>query len=146
MITAIDSSVLLAIFNEEPDGPGWIETLIHARREGRLIICQIVYAEIAPAFADRPSLDAALDRLGATVATVGNPAAWEAGRTFWRYRQQGGPREHLIPDFLIAAHARHQADRLAASDRGYLRHWFPDLPLLSPAGSSRCPGPPPSDS
>ena len=32
---------------------------------------------------------------------------------------------------LIAAHARTQADRLAAIDRGYLRRWFPDLKLFA---------------
>lgn len=51
---------------------------------------------------------------------------------FLRYRREGGPRHYLIPDFLVAAHARIQADRLAATDRGYLRRYFPSLALLSP--------------
>jgi len=37
----------------------------------------------------------------------------------------------MIPDFLVAGHALHQADRLAAIDRGYLRAYFPSLRLLA---------------
>jgi hypothetical protein len=44
------------------------------------------------------------------------------------------PRQHLVSDFLIAAHALSQAHRLAAVDRGYLRVWFPQLILLQPPG------------
>ena len=58
--------------------------------------------------------------------------AYLAGQTFLRYRRGGGPRQHLIPDFLIAAHASVQADRLAAINRGYLRTYFPALAVLSP--------------
>ncbi|MCY2963330.1 MAG: hypothetical protein NT069_06700 [Planctomycetota bacterium] len=54
-------------------------------------------------------------------------AAFQAGETFRRYQAAGGPRQHLVPDFLIAAHTMSQADRLAAVDRGYLRVWFPQL-------------------
>ncbi|MGH2396004.1 MAG: hypothetical protein ACRDFW_03235 [bacterium] len=57
---------------------------------------------------------------------------WLAGHAFKVYRQAGGPREHMIPDFLIATHAQMQADRLAVNDRGYIRRYFPDLSLLQP--------------
>lgn len=130
MITAIDSSVLLAIFNGEPDGGRWLDALILARREGRLILCEVVYAEIAPAFDDRASLDQRLESMGISIVPIDPAAAWQAGVTFRRYREEGGPREHMIPDFLIAAHALCHADRLAAADRGYLRRWFTDLRLL----------------
>lgn len=47
MKTAIDASVLLAIFNAEADARSWLRLLIEARRECRLLICDVVYAEIA---------------------------------------------------------------------------------------------------
>jgi hypothetical protein len=71
--------------------------------------------------------------LSITYEPTSPAAAHLAGHTFKRYRMAGGPRQHLVPDFLIAAHAEIQASRLAAIDRGYLRKWFPNLNLLTPA-------------
>lgn len=130
MRLALDTSVLLTIFNREPGAADWMEALIQARRQGQLLLCEVVYAELAPAFGTRTELDKVLDDLGARLDAITSEAAWLAGRTFRRYREEGGPRQHLIPDFLIAAHAHMQADRLAALDRGYLRRYFPDLALL----------------
>jgi predicted nucleic acid-binding protein len=132
MKTAIDSSVLLAIFNDEPDARAWVRCLIEARREGQLVICDVVYAELAPAFAAEMNLREALGKLGVSFESLTPAAAWQAGSSFRAYRDAGGPREQLIPDFLVAAHALVQADRLAAADRGYLRRYFSDLPLLKP--------------
>lgn len=131
MKTAIDSSVLLTIFNGEPDAERWLRSLIGARREGVLVLSDVVYAEVAPAFDSQEDLQNQLDRLGVSFETMLPAAAFLAGQIFRRYRVGGGPRKYMIPDFLIAAHACVQADRLAAVDRGYLRRYFPDLPLLA---------------
>lgn len=132
MIVAVDSSVLLAIFLDQARADRWMEALVRARREGRLTVCEVVYAEIAPAFRSKETLDDAVHALGIELDPMGAQAAWLAGQTFKTYRDAGGPRQHLIPDFLIAAHASIQADSLAAMDRGYLRRYFPDLSLAGP--------------
>ncbi|MCB1057872.1 MAG: type II toxin-antitoxin system VapC family toxin [Acidobacteria bacterium] len=137
MSIALDTSVLLTILLGEPDGEEWLETLIHARKRAQLVLCEIVYAELAPIFESRRRLDQVLEDLGARLDPIAPDTAWLAGRTFRRYRDDGGPREHLIPDFLIAAHAQVQAEGLAATDRGYLRRYFPDLPLLPLGGEPR---------
>lgn len=132
MKLALDSSVLHAIFNNEKGADAWLDALVLARKEGQLIVCDVVYAELAPAFETEVALKAILARIGATYDPVQAEAAWLAGVTFKAYRRAGGARKHLIPDFLVAAHAYVQADRLAAQDRGYFRTYFPDLRLLQP--------------
>ena len=45
---------------------------------------------------------------------------------------EGGPRDCLIPDFLIGDHAFQQANQLIAHDRGYLRRYFKALKVIEP--------------
>ncbi len=131
MITAVDSSALIAIYLGEPTAEAWMTCLITARSEGALLISPIVAAEFFAVVEDRASYNATLEDLGLQLGSISIDAACEAGRIFRSYRNQGGPREFLIPDFLIAAHALLDCDRLAAADRGYLRRYFPNLRLLS---------------
>jgi predicted nucleic acid-binding protein len=131
MITAVDSSVLWALFNDEPGSENWSRLLMNASREGGLVICDIVFAEIAPAFASCGEALETLEKLNIRFEPTAGEAAYEAGTVFKAYRREGGPRSHMIPDFLVASHALHQSDRLAAIDRGYLRRYFPNLKLLA---------------
>lgn len=128
MITAIDASVLWAILKQEAGWESWDHALRQAASEGPLIICPIAFAELAPSEA---SLLTFLSALSIRYDEITPATAFASGEAFKRYRKAGGPRQHLVPDFVIAAHAQIQAHRLAAIDRGYLRKWFPDLKLLT---------------
>ena len=132
MCTAVDSSVLWSIFRGENDARAWVDLLVAVRRESSLTVCDVVFAEVSPLFATVADGLTALESLGIEFDALTPESAFAAGEIFRKYRREGGPRRHLIPDFLIAAHALHQAGRLAARDRGYLRRYFPELPVLTP--------------
>lgn len=133
MITALDSSVLWAIINQEPGSEAWLCSLMQAASEGPLIISPVAFAELAPSTPDAESLTQLLAKFGISYSPINETSSHLAGLTFKRYRNAGGPRQNLIPDFIITAHAQTQANRLAAIDRGYLRIWFPELQLLRSA-------------
>lgn len=135
MRTAVDSSVLLTLFKSEPGWEDWSRLLREALADGPLVVCPVVFAEVATGWDSAAACGEALRDLGINYEDFTPESCWLAGQVFLRYRHEGGPREHLIPDFLVAAHARRQADRLAAIDRGYLRRYFEDLPLLTPHSS-----------
>lgn len=132
MRTALDSSVLILLYRKQPGWEAWRNSLQLAALQGELIISPIAFAEFSIAYPSVESALADLDRLHIFYDPITPAAAYSAGQKFLRYRREGGPRQHLIPDFLIAAHASVQADRLATIDRGYLRTYFPSLPTLSP--------------
>lgn len=130
MRTAVDSSVLLCILRRQSGWEAWRGALSQAAEEGLLLVCPVVFSECSVGFANAAEAGARFDALGIHYDAFTPESAYLAGQMFLRYRSEGGPRQYLIPDFLIAAHASTQADRLAALDRGYLRAYFPSLPLL----------------
>lgn len=130
MRTAVDSSVLIQLYRKQTGWEAWRNHLQTAASEGELIISPVAFAEFSIAYPTMESARADLERLNILYEPIEPAAAYLAGQVFFRYRRKGGPRQHLIPDFLIAAHASVQADRLAALDRGYFRAYFPALVIL----------------
>ena len=128
MITVVDTNVLLDVFiPSDEHGPRSREWLSAAYNAGAVIICDLVYAELVPAFTSRVTLDNALREIGATLSSINSSVAYEAGLRWKLYRESGGPRNRIIIDFLIGAHAASTADAFLTRDRGFFATYFPDL-------------------
>jgi len=134
VITAVDTSVLVDVFRGDPDcAEASAEALRRCIREGRLVVCDVVWAELAAVFASRETLEAAMSRLGVSLLPMSQGAATLAGQIWRQYRSRGGTRERMVADFLIAAHALTQCDRLLTRDRGFYRDYFKHLKVLQPS-------------
>lgn len=128
MITSVDTSVLLDVFvSGAPHHAQSQEWLIRAYDSGAILVCDVVYAELVPAFRNRSLLDAALREINATVSPIDTAIAYEAGVRLSQYRQAGGRRERILADFLIGAHALTRAEAFLTRDRGFYGTYFPEL-------------------
>ena len=132
MITAVDTNVLLDVFLPDKRFAESSATLLkQAYDEGALVICDIVYAELAPQFGDRRNLDRALMTINVTCSSLDPETAFLAGQRWYAYTRAGGKRARIITDFLIGAHALTKADRFLSRDRGFYKSYFSDLQILS---------------
>ena len=64
MITAVDTSVLIAITKAEPDAHEWTDLLARAQADGDLVVCDVVAAEFFALLMDRVKFDRAFTGLG----------------------------------------------------------------------------------
>jgi len=141
VITAVDNNVLIDVLTgDERHGVGSADALRDAAVMGRLVVCDTVWAEVTSWYADRSAIEGALDTLGITFDAMSAEAATTAGQAWARYRAGGGPRERLVADFLVGAHAVTQAERLLTRDRGFFRRYFGELAIVDPA-RAEVPGP-----
>lgn len=137
MITAVDTSVLIDVFAEDRR---YVDASLAALRtcqdDGRLVVCEVVLAEIARYFDSVEDLRVTLASLEIRSEAFGDEVCFAAGETFQRYRKRGGGRERILADFLVGSHAQLRCTRLLTRDRGFYRDYFPDLVVMDPSASS----------
>ena len=134
MITAVDTNVLIDVFRDDPKfGPKSANALRRCLREGVIVACPIVWAETAAMFQDDARFTEVMGTLGVAFSPFEEGAARQAGAAWRKYRRRGGKRLRVMADFLIAAHAANQCDRLLSRDRGFYKTHFTRLRLLDPS-------------
>lgn len=134
MITAVDTNVLIDVFRNDPKfGAASAKALRQCIQEGSIVICDVVWAELAAVFPSTKAFEDAIGKIPVDFSAMEQESAVLAGEIWRHYRAQGGERTRVLADFLIAAHAQRQSDRLLTRDRGFYRKYFKKLRIIDPS-------------
>jgi hypothetical protein len=134
--TVVDSSVLLDVFTQDATWLTWAQAkLTAAAQRGTIVLNAVVLAEIAPRFSRAEALRDALPSM-AIIEEIPLAASFLAGHAHANYRRAGGPREAVLPDFLIGAHAAVTGRPLLTRDPRRVATHIPGSVLITPSDSN----------
>ena len=127
-MTLVDSNVLLDIFTRtRAGGSGRWHSLRTRLSTVHFPINDVIFAETSIRFPLIKDFEAALAEAEVSVAPMPRMALFLAGKASVQYRNAGGVRSSVLPDFFIGAHATVEQLPLLTRDTRRYRTYFPTV-------------------
>jgi hypothetical protein len=156
MITAVDTNIILdVLIPGEPFGESSKELLDRHLSKGKLILCEVVFAELAARFTSEEEFALFLADTRINLVHSNEKSLYMAGSRWAEYARKSAKnrfscgkcgyafeatcpqckvvltkRLHVLADFLIGAHALVQADCILSRDLGVYKTYFSDLKVI----------------
>ncbi len=156
MITAVDTNIILdVLIPGEPFGESSKELLDRRLAKGKLILCEVVFAELAARFPSEEELASFLADTRMILVYSNEKSLYMAGSRWAEYARKSAKnrfscskcghafevicpqcktaltkRLHVLGDFLIGAHALVHADCILSRDFGIYKTYFSDLKVV----------------
>jgi predicted nucleic acid-binding protein len=129
----VDTNVLVDVLEDDPQWAEWsIGQLRNQSKIHRLAINPIIYSELSLTFSTFEALDQTIADLGLVMIELPRPALFLAGKAFAQYRQRGGTKSNVLPDFFIGAHAAVSRFPLLTRDTARYTSYFASVTLIAP--------------
>jgi len=129
----VDTNVILDVVEDDPDWGDWSHTRLDAAAlQYTLLINDVIYAELSIAYLRIEELEAMLSTGGFRMEPIPREALFLAGKVFRQYRDRGGTKTGVLPDFFIGAHAAVAGIPLLTRDARRYRSYFSGLEIIHP--------------
>ncbi len=131
MTTFIDTSVLIPLLSAQAEHHQWCRDRLD-QADPPVVVSDIVYVELSVGMISKEETDAAISDLALERRGYSDEVLYRAGRAFLQYKENDGPRDSLLPDFLVGALAEIEGEPLLTRDPGKVRTYFPGVQLIHP--------------
>lgn len=129
----VDTNIILDVLTADLQWRPWsAEQIKIARSHGDIAVNPVVFAELCVRSSDIRTVKETLEDFGLVYLDIPRPALFLAAKAFAAYRDRGGPRQSVLPDFFVGAHALAEDMPLLTRDPRRYRTAFPTLAIIAP--------------
>jgi predicted nucleic acid-binding protein len=129
----VDTNVISDVVSDNQDWYGWsLSQLEEASIRHKLVIVDVVYAELAVLYKRIEDLDQALNGMEIEIVPMERGSLFLAAKAFKSYKMRSGAKTGVLPDFFIGAHAAVLQVPLITRDVKRYRTYFPTVDLIAP--------------
>ncbi len=129
----VDSNVVIDILNpDSSDAERALDVYWRLSVNHSIRFNLVVFAETCSRFVELEQAVKALRQLGLEMAELTLQDAFRAGVAFREYRRKGGPRQSILPDFLIGGQAANMGWPILTRDPKRFAAYFPEVELIDP--------------
>lgn len=134
MTTFVDTAIVIYLLDESSQYHEWsVDALNEAKKEGPVIVPDIVYCELSVGLPSKEATDKAIAELALERYPCSDESFFRAGRAFKRYKEENaGPKGNVLPDFLVGAQAETEGAPLITNNNDDFTGYFPALRLIVP--------------
>ena len=128
----VDTNVILDVITDDPDWSDWSLSQLELNESRGLAVNPAIYAELCYGFSSPREVDDLLRRFALAYQETPRLGLFKAAKAYARYRQRGGNRTNVLPDFIIGGHAEATGLILLTRDSARFRNYFPSVRLVCP--------------
>ncbi len=129
----VDSNIIFDLLDNDPQWCLWSGAQIQRCVQlDKIAINAMIYAELSPRYRSEAKVDKLLKELMLDFVEIPRSAAFLAGKAHLLYRQRGGAKTSVLPDFFIGAHATVLGCPILTRDTRRYAAYFPTVPLIAP--------------
>lgn len=128
----VDTNVIVDLVSASKFG-AWSQSALESAAAGdKLVIDPMVYAELCVRERRIETVDRLVADLELELRATPREALFLAAKAFASYRELGGSRASILPDFFVGAHASIESAPLITREARRYRTYFPKLTLITP--------------
>lgn len=132
MAVLVDTNVIIDVLTDDPNWADWSEQALGDHADSDLAVNPAIFAELCFGCDSVSEAEAIVRDFEFRYLETPRDGLFRAAKAFGRYKQQGGNKEFVLPDFFVGGHAESASLSIITRDVGRYSSYFPSVPLICP--------------